>query len=278
MPGVAHGFMVLSTIANGRIRDIDTTRAHARAGRAGGDDPPQRPAFGDRRRQSRRRQGADGAAERHHRLRPPAGRAWYWPTRSNARKYAASLVVVSYDAERPQTTFAMGTPYKPQAVHGKDADTLRGDARGGPGHGGDSRRQRLHDAARTSQPDGAARDDRALGRRHPQRLRRHARRVLGARTRLASMFGVPPENVRVIAKFIGGGFGAKGSTWPHTILAAMAAKMIGRAVKIAIWRPQMWGSVGYRSPTVAARGAGRQRRRHAREHDPRSALADLADR
>jgi xanthine dehydrogenase YagR molybdenum-binding subunit len=27
MPGVAYGFMVLSTIANGRIRDIDSARA-----------------------------------------------------------------------------------------------------------------------------------------------------------------------------------------------------------------------------------------------------------
>jgi xanthine dehydrogenase YagR molybdenum-binding subunit len=64
------------------------------------------------------------------------------------------------------------------------------------------------------------------------------------------VFGVAPENVRVISKYIGGGFGGKGSAWPHVILTAMAAKMIGRAVKIALWRPQMWGSVGYRSPTV----------------------------
>jgi xanthine dehydrogenase YagR molybdenum-binding subunit len=74
--------------------------------------------------------------------------------------------------------------------------------------------------------------------------------IFGVRTRLAGMFGLPPENVRVISKFIGGGFGGKGSAWPHVILTAMAAKMIGRAVKIALWRPQMWGSVGYRSPTV----------------------------
>ncbi len=74
--------------------------------------------------------------------------------------------------------------------------------------------------------------------------------VFGVRTRLAGMFAIPPENVRVIAKYIGGGFGGKGSAWPHVILTAMAAKMIGRPVKIALWRPQMWGSVGYRSPTV----------------------------
>jgi len=43
-------------------------------------------------------------------------------------QYAASLFTVHYDVEAPQTTFAMGTPYKPQAVHGQDADHQRGDA------------------------------------------------------------------------------------------------------------------------------------------------------
>jgi xanthine dehydrogenase YagR molybdenum-binding subunit len=67
---------------------------------------------------------------------------------------------------------------------------------------------------------------------------------------LAYTFGLPTPNVRVITKFVGGGFGCKGSQWPHTILAAMAAKLTGRPVRIELWRPQMWGSVGYRPPTV----------------------------
>jgi xanthine dehydrogenase YagR molybdenum-binding subunit len=74
--------------------------------------------------------------------------------------------------------------------------------------------------------------------------------VFPARARLAETFGLPAQNVTVITKFVGGGFGCKGSQWPHTILAAMAAKLTGRPVRIELWRPQMWGSVGYRPPTV----------------------------
>jgi xanthine dehydrogenase YagR molybdenum-binding subunit len=81
----------------------------------------------------------------------------------------------------------------------------------------------------------------------------------------------------VIAKFIGGGFGSKGSAWPHTILAAMAAKMIGRAVKIAVWRPQMWGSVGYRSPTIqrVALGANADGRLLSTIHEVHSQTSQL---
>ena len=52
----------------------------------------------------------------------------------------------------------------------------------------------------------------------------------------AHAFGLPPENVRVINHFVGGGFGCKGSIWPHTILAAMAARAVGRPVKLVLTR------------------------------------------
>jgi xanthine dehydrogenase YagR molybdenum-binding subunit len=96
--------------------------------------------------------------------------------------------------------------------------------------------------------------------------------VFSARSRLASMFGLQPEQVRVIAKFIGGGFGSKGSVWPHTVLAAMGAKMVNRPVKLAVWRPQMWSSVGYRSPTVqrVALGARKDGTLLATIHEVRS--------
>jgi xanthine dehydrogenase YagR molybdenum-binding subunit len=83
--------------------------------------------------------------------------------------------------------------------------------------------------------------------------------VFAARARLASVFGIPPGNVEVITKFVGGAFGCKGSQWPHTILAPMAAKLIGRPVRIELWRPQMWGSVGFRPPTVQRVGLGATR-------------------
>src|SRR6185437_8710586 len=67
---------------------------------------------------------------------------------------------------------------------------------------------------------------------------------------LAKMFGLPPAKVRVISSYVGGGFGCKGATWPHIPLAAMAARMVGRPVKLVLTRRNMFTSNGYRPRTV----------------------------
>lgn len=86
--------------------------------------------------------------------------------------------------------------------------------------------------------------------------------VNGTQRNVAALFGVPPDNVRVIAHFIGGGFGCKGPTWEHTIAAVMAARVVKRPVKLALPRQQMFAAVGYRPHTqqrvrLAATRAGR---------------------
>src|SRR5207302_3013438 len=73
--------------------------------------------------------------------------------------------------------------------------------------------------------------------------------IFGVRKKLAKAFAVPPGNVRVITKYVGGGFGCKGSAWSHVVIAALAAKQLGRPVKIALTRPQMFGIVGGRPQT-----------------------------
>jgi xanthine dehydrogenase YagR molybdenum-binding subunit len=74
--------------------------------------------------------------------------------------------------------------------------------------------------------------------------------VSGTQSTLATQFGIPPAKVRVLCPFLGGGFGCKGSTWPPATLAAMAAKMVGRPVKLVLTRAQMYNSNGYRPRTV----------------------------
>jgi len=71
-----------------------------------------------------------------------------------------------------------------------------------------------------------------------------------ARAALAVAFGLPETAVRVLAPFVGGAFGAGLRTWPHVILAALAARVVGRPVKLVLSRAQMFTSVGYRPPTV----------------------------
>ncbi len=70
--------------------------------------------------------------------------------------------------------------------------------------------------------------------------------VINTRDCVAHCFDLPKENIRVLAYYVGGGFGCKGFFWPHTLVAAMAAKIIGRPVKLNLSRQDMYTSVGHR--------------------------------
>lgn len=70
------------------------------------------------------------------------------------------------------------------------------------------------------------------------------------RMSLAAVFGIPEGNVRVLAPFVGGGFGAGTRVWPHVILTAAAARMLQRPVKLVLTRPQMFTAVGHRPNSV----------------------------
>jgi xanthine dehydrogenase YagR molybdenum-binding subunit len=71
------------------------------------------------------------------------------------------------------------------------------------------------------------------------------------RKELAPIFGLEPEQLRVIAPHVGGGFGSKGAPHAHNILVLLAAQRAhGRPVKLALTRQQMFDLVGYRTQTI----------------------------
>ncbi|WP_278265404.1 xanthine dehydrogenase family protein molybdopterin-binding subunit [Nocardia sp. AG03] len=71
------------------------------------------------------------------------------------------------------------------------------------------------------------------------------------RATIASLFGLEPEQVRVVAPYVGGGFGSKGEPHANIVLAAMAAKLVdGRPVKLPLTRQQLYSLAGYRTPTI----------------------------
>ncbi|HVY90350.1 MAG TPA: xanthine dehydrogenase family protein molybdopterin-binding subunit [Hyphomonadaceae bacterium] len=74
--------------------------------------------------------------------------------------------------------------------------------------------------------------------------------VVNEQAEIAAVFGIPVENVQVICPFIGGGFGTSLRTWPHVTLAALAALQVGRPVKLALTRKQMFFTTGHRPRTV----------------------------
>lgn len=74
--------------------------------------------------------------------------------------------------------------------------------------------------------------------------------IFGVRKKLAAVFGLAESNVRVISRYVGGGFGCKGSPWSHLALCAMAAQVTGRPVRLVLTRQQMFSLVGYRPRTI----------------------------
>ncbi len=102
--------------------------------------------------------------------------------------------------------------------------------------------------------------------------------VRGTRAVLARCFDLPEEKVHVIAPFIGGGFGCKGFVWPHLLIAAMAAKVTAKPVKLVLTREQMFTSCGHRSQTRQRLrvGASRDGRLRSVLHDVRGETARVS--
>ncbi len=73
--------------------------------------------------------------------------------------------------------------------------------------------------------------------------------VVNHRIVMAEVLGVPRENVRVISRFIGSGFGGKLFPWPQSTLAAVAARNLNRPVKLSVDRRMMFSNVGHRPHT-----------------------------
>ena len=80
--------------------------------------------------------------------------------------------------------------------------------------------------------------------------------VVNEQAEIAAIFGIPPENVQVICPFIGGAFGTSLRTWPHVTLAALAARQVGRPVKLVLTRKQMFFTTGHRPRTLQRMALG----------------------
>jgi xanthine dehydrogenase YagR molybdenum-binding subunit len=74
--------------------------------------------------------------------------------------------------------------------------------------------------------------------------------VVGTRKLASQVLGIPEEKINVVCEFLGGGFGGKSWSWPHTLLAALAAKVLNRPVRIQLTRAQMYSMVGHQAATV----------------------------
>lgn len=179
-------------------------------------------------------------------------------------QHAASLVRVGYDAETPVFDLASAPANEPTTY-----------ARGNTGQALPAAPVRLDVIYRTS-------------RNHHNPMEPHAtvarwdgdqltvwdktQWVGGAQAELAAVFGIPQASVRVLSPFVGGGFGTGLRAWPHVAIAALAARQVGRPVKLVLTRRQMFFDTGFR-PTYHYRlqiGADHNGKLQAMAHDIRA--------
>ncbi|GAB3747223.1 xanthine dehydrogenase family protein molybdopterin-binding subunit [Nocardiopsis nanhaiensis] len=168
---------------------------------------------------------------------------------------AAALVRVEYD-EWPHDVVMRPDHqdlYTPAEVNtGAVADTLRGDVDGALGRAVvvvDQTYLTPREHNNPMEPHATV----ALWETLPDRLTLYdsTQGTHTVRGTVATVFGLPAENVRVIAPHVGGGFGSKGAAKAHNILAGLAARALpGRTVKFALTRRHMFGLTGYRPCTV----------------------------
>jgi xanthine dehydrogenase YagR molybdenum-binding subunit len=74
--------------------------------------------------------------------------------------------------------------------------------------------------------------------------------IFGTKELVSIVLGMPPAKINVVSHFLGGGFGGKAYVWPHTLMAALAAKVLNRPVRVQLTRAQMYSMVGHQAATI----------------------------
>jgi xanthine dehydrogenase YagR molybdenum-binding subunit len=245
----AYAYMVTSTIARGRVTGFKLDAARAVAGYIdilthdnlhGEYEAP--PPFG----------GEDG-----HTTTVESDKVWHdgqiiavvLAESYEAAREAANKVEVSYAAETPSGTFdSLGTVTEPHRAMNGGGDPKKGDAAGAfvaapvkvdakystpPQH-----HNPIELFATTCVWDGPK-----------LTIYEGSQFMWGMKNAVAKQLNMEPENVRAVSRFVGGGFGSKGSTRPQTALIAIAARRLKRPVKFVATRDQGFTIATFRAET-----------------------------
>lgn len=269
---LAHGVLVMSTIASGRIRSIDTKAASSAPGvltvithqNASRLNFPERPKTID-----------DNVA-------PVFGRSF--PVLQDSEinfnsqpiavvvaetleqaEYAATLVRVDYETSKHITSVEdeIARAFPPQEgllkppPTGRPADVVRGDP------DALSKAQVVVDETYTIPIEHHNPMEllSTIAEWSGNKLTLHDKTqwVPNTQSYVALVFGLREDDVHVISPFVGGAFGSSLRPWSHPIVAAMAARAVRRAVKLVVQRSQMFSSHGHRPYTIQRLALGANR-------------------
>jgi xanthine dehydrogenase YagR molybdenum-binding subunit len=271
--GVAHAVAFTSTIASGRIASIDAAEARRQPGVLGIITHENAPKL--------------FPVSMEHELGKPG--QTFFPLEDNRVQYAgqilgvvvaqtlsqathaAQLVKVSYDEHKPDIYMEdnLANSFQPRKMgRGDPTESLRGK----PADALISAEVKLQQTYTTPIENHNPMELSAtIATWEGDRLTLHdaTQWVYGVRSIISTWLGMPDDQVRVIDPFVGGAFGCKGSIWPHEVIAAIAAKVVGRPVKLVLTRQQMFTCVGYRPKTIQklSIGAERSGKLTALDHD-----------
>ncbi|UQA97036.1 xanthine dehydrogenase family protein molybdopterin-binding subunit [Streptomyces halobius] len=197
-------------------------------------------------------------------------------------QHAGALIRVDY-AETPSVTTldqARDDAYEPEAIFAGfvPGRTERGDVEGGLAKADVRIDATFAYAANSHNPiepsaTTAAWDDDQLT------LYDATQGVAATQLTVAALLGLTPSKVRVISHYVGGSFGCKAMIWAHPALAALAARHVGRPVKLTLTREQMFTSVGHREEQEQsiALGADKEGRLVALRHHKLSPTSHFDD-
>lgn len=264
VPNVAYGFIVLSTITKGTITSIDTRDAEAAAGVVRVFTHLNSPKLGPK-------ASTEAAPPRAEQERDKSFRALQSDrilfnrqpialvvaeTYEQAR-HAARLVNVTYNAE-PHVTdtevVRQRAQLPPQAARPRPRGNPEGAMRTAPARI-DAEYRIPIEHHNPMEPHGAI----ALWEGDRLTIFDKSQEVYNVRTHLASSFGVPEANVRVVSPFVGGAFGSSLRPNYYPALTAMAARELRRPVKVVYTRTQMYSGHGYRPYTIQRVRLGAER-------------------
>lgn len=189
---------------------------------------------------------------------------------------AAQYVKVNYDARTPDISNAQLTPHDPPAVKNE-----RGDVDTGLASAAVQMDLTYESPVETHNPmemHGTI----AHWNKDKLTLYESSQGVVNHRNVAAEVLGVPRESVQVISRFIGSGFGCKLFPWPHSWMAALAAKQLGRPVKVTVPRSLMFTTVGHRPFTrqrirLGAEQSGKLTAFHHEIYQPTSMVDDYVE-
>ncbi|MDT2007107.1 xanthine dehydrogenase family protein molybdopterin-binding subunit [Rhodococcus opacus] len=246
LPGLAHAALVLSTIPNGRITGIDTATASRAPGVLAVITHENAPKFGPLQStaQAFHTLGTDRVL---HEGQPIACVVAETPEQA---QHAVDLIAVTYEQEPARIDFRAHLDEAFRAMTFQLPESSVGDA----------------DAALASEAEVVVDQAYRTANRHHHPMETPAtvaewhgddaldlydatQYLYGVRGAVAAAFSLPPEKVRVRNEFVGGGFGGKADPWPHNFIAPLAARVVGRPVRLALTKAQTYTVPAYAPAT-----------------------------